>query len=67
MVLDPEHDAAFKHLKDAFASAPILQRFDFDKDIVVETDASDYVSAGVLSQVGDDGLLHPVADRKSVV
>jgi hypothetical protein len=58
---DPEHDAAFEHLKDAFASAPILQRFDFDKDIVVETDASDYVSAGVLSQVGDDGLLHPVA------
>ena len=27
----------------------------------METDASDYVSAGVLSQYGDDGLLHPVA------
>ena len=58
---DPEHQTAFERLKDAFTSAPILQRFDFDKDVIVETDASDYVSAGVLSQYGDDGLLHPVA------
>ena len=28
---------------------------------MVETDASDYVSAGILSQIADDGLLHPVA------
>ena len=27
---------------------------------MVETDASDYVSAGILSQIADDGLLHPV-------
>jgi hypothetical protein len=27
----------------------------------VETDSSDYVSSGVLSQKGEDGLLHPVA------
>jgi hypothetical protein len=27
----------------------------------VETDASDYVSAGVLSQYDDEGILHPVA------
>jgi hypothetical protein len=26
----------------------------------VETDASDYMSAGVLSQYDDDGILHPV-------
>ena len=35
--------------------------FDFDKDVIVETDASDYVSTGVLSQYGEDGILHPVA------
>jgi hypothetical protein len=40
---------AFEKLKRAFVSAPILARFDFDKDVVVKTDASDYVSAGVLS------------------
>jgi hypothetical protein len=27
----------------------------------VETDASDYVSAGVLFQYDDEGILHPVA------
>jgi hypothetical protein len=27
----------------------------------VETDASDYMSAGMLSQYNDDGILHPVA------
>jgi hypothetical protein len=26
----------------------------------VETDTSDYVSAGVLSQYDDEGILHPV-------
>lgn len=52
---------AFKILKSAFTSVPILQHFDPDKEILVETDASDFVSAGVLSQYGDDGLLHPVA------
>ena len=27
----------------------------------METDTSDYISAGVLSQHDDDGILHPVA------
>jgi hypothetical protein len=29
--------------------------------IVLETNASSYVSAGVLSQYNDQGVLHPVA------
>lgn len=53
--------AAFDTLKSAFISAPILQHFDYEKPIVLETDSSDYVSAGVLSQTDDSGLLHPVA------
>ena len=28
---------------------------------IVKTDSSDYVSCGVLSQLGEDGLLHPIA------
>jgi len=43
------------------ATAPVLAHFDFDRQIVVETNASDYVSAGVLSQYGEQGILHPVA------
>ena len=61
---DPEQEAAFAQLKEAFTSAPVLRRFDFGRDVVVETDASDYVSAGVLSQYDDDGVLHPVAHFK---
>lgn len=56
----PLADKAFKDLKDAFTSAPILKHFDPDRKILVETDASDYVSAAVLSQHDDEGLLHPV-------
>jgi hypothetical protein len=52
---------AFDRLKDAFTKAPILAPFDWEKEIILETDASDYVSAGVLSQYGDDGILRPVA------
>src|SRR6266705_123515 len=58
---ESEQRAAFKALKDAFTSAPILEHFDYEKAIVVETDASDYVSAGVLSQPNDNGVLRPVA------
>ena len=39
----------------------MLARFDFERDAVVETDACDYVSAGVLSTYDDQGILHPVA------
>jgi len=53
--------SAFDRLKDAFTSAPILIPFDWTKEVILETDASDYVSAGVLSQYGDDGILRPVA------
>ena len=57
---DPEIKA-FQSLKDAFTSSPILRHFDLVEEFVVETDASDYVSPGILSQIADDGLLHPVA------
>ena len=45
----------------AFTSELILIHFDPEKEIVVETDASDYVSAGILSQYDDNGILRPVA------
>jgi len=38
-----------------------LKHFDPEKECILEIDASDYVTAGVLSQYGDDGLLYPVA------
>jgi hypothetical protein len=52
---------AFQLLKNTVASAPTLRPFDWTKQVVVETDASDFVSAGVLSQYDDEGVLRPVA------
>jgi hypothetical protein len=41
-------------------STPILARFDLDYNVIMETDASDHVSTGVLSQYNDKGILYPV-------
>ena len=57
----PECQKSFKLLKKRFTTAPILAHFDFEKECILETNSSDNVSAGILSQYGDDGLLHPVA------
>jgi hypothetical protein len=56
-----ECSQSFKTLKQAFTTAPSLRHFDSNRDIIVETNASDYVSASVLSQYDDEGILHPVA------
>ena len=53
-----EQQHAFNDLKTAFATAPV---FDYTKRTILETDASDWASGGVLSQYDDDGVLRPVA------
>ena len=52
---------AFQDLKERFISAPILRWFNPDLEIMIETDASDWVLAGVLSQLYPNGIWHPVA------
>ena len=52
---------AFESLKQRVCKAPILMDFDPSKQCRLETDSSDYVNAGVLSQEDDNGILHPVA------
>ena len=44
-----------------FTAVPILQIFDMDKLLIVETDRSDYMIAGVLSQPDDKENFKPVA------
>jgi len=56
---DEASEEAFQLLNLSFSSALILRHFDPDLEIVVETDASDYVSAGILSQY-HNGILHSV-------
>jgi len=52
---------SFNTLKHAFTTAPILTHFIPDTPIIVETDASDYAVAGILSITCTDGEIRPVA------
>jgi len=56
-----EQETAFEALKQAFAAAPVLAHFDYDRKSILEADASDWASGGVLSQYDDQGVLKPVA------
>jgi len=58
---ETKQQESFDGLKTSFTTAPILRWFDQDRDILVETDASDFVSAAVLLQYDDKGTLRPVA------
>ena len=58
----------FDELKSRFCSAPVLKHFDPTLESILETDASDYVVSGILSQRHPDpakpesrGTMHPVA------
>jgi len=52
---------AFNSLKKAFISVPILTHWIPDAQLIVETDASDYALATILSIVNKDNEVHPVA------
>jgi len=56
-----EQQAAFEMMVTAYMTAPALRHFDHEREVIIETDASHYVSAGVLSQRDDEGVLHPAA------
>jgi len=56
----PTCKEAFGLLKELFISAPILHHFNPSLPPIVETDASDYAIAGILSVRTDDDDIHPV-------
>ena len=60
-VWNKEQDDAFQAIKDKIAENVVLKFPDLNKEFVLKTDASDYSIGAVLSQMGDDGFLHPVA------
>jgi RNase H-like domain found in reverse transcriptase len=57
---EPEQAKSFETLKKAFTSALLLAYYDYTKKTVVETDASNWASGGVLSQCDDDNKMRPV-------
>lgn len=52
---------AFEALKQHVTTAPVLRHLDPNRQAILETDASDWVTGGVLSQYDDEHILHPVA------
>jgi len=55
-------EAAFINITIVFTSGkiPILRHYDPEKPALLETDASDFAIAGILSQKFMDGKIHPV-------
>ncbi|QRV99185.1 Transposon Tf2-1 polyprotein [Ceratobasidium sp. AG-Ba] len=53
--------AAFKELKAAFQSEPVLRHFDPSLPLTLLTDASDFAISGIHCQPDPLGALHPVA------
>ena len=58
--LTEESTAAFHQLQKAFTSAPVLAHFNPEARTIIETNASDWVVAGILSQQLE-GVLRPIA------
>ena len=56
-----DQQKAFEEMVFKFTTAPILRHFDHSREVIIETNASEYVSAGVLSRRDDEYVLHPVA------
>ncbi|KAI0991950.1 hypothetical protein K3495_g16237, partial [Podosphaera aphanis] len=54
-------ESSFRQIKQAFNDDTMLAHFDPRRQTVMETDASDFVTAAILSQYDDSGTLRPVA------
>ena len=52
---------AFESVKEQVTAAPILRHFEPKRQTILETDASDYVTRGILFQYDNDHVLHLVA------
>ena len=60
-VWNDETQHAFKSIKNAFISAPILCHFNPELLIIVETNVSDYAIAVILLQINKNNKICPVA------
>ena len=60
-IWDASCENSFQSIKRAFKDGTMLAHFDPRKQTILETDASDYVTAAILSQYDDKNILRPVA------
>jgi len=52
---------AFERLNKVMITESILQHFDPERPVTIETDVSDYAIGAICSQPDEKGILHPVA------
>ena len=57
---DVKQDSAFQALEIALSTAPILAKPDFERSFILDTDTCQYAVGAVLSQIGNDGVEHPI-------
>jgi transposase InsO family protein len=57
---DDDCRRAFQELKRRLTEAPLLRHYDYSLETMLETDASDGIIAGILSQKHPDGNWYPV-------
>jgi hypothetical protein len=60
-VCGSEQQFAFETVVTAFPTEPALRHFDHQTEVIIETDTSDYVSAEVVSQRDNEGVLRLMA------
>jgi len=58
--LSDKQQEEFETLKKAMITKPILQHFDPERSVTIETDASDYAIGAICSQHDEKGILHPM-------
>jgi hypothetical protein len=58
---DEKCRTAFETLKRQFTQAPVLTKWVPDSELILETDASDYALAAIISRRTPDGEIHPIA------
>ena len=63
----PDQSRSFAGLKRLLASKSILKYPDFDKELILATDASNVAVGAVLSQLDEEGDEHPVAYASRVL
>ena len=61
VIWTPSCDQAFARLKKLLCSDPVLKSPNFEKEFILQTDASDRGVGAILSQLDDNGDEHPVA------
>ena len=60
-VITDEVISAFDLVKKALCSPQVLHTACFDRDFIIQTDASEYAVGACLTQLDDEGLEHPIA------